>query len=199
MTVAAADNVARIYRFRGFKDMWVGGTVESGITPTTCAFTNSSTITINDNSTASPYPQTLTVACSILTNPITHITVVIDTLNHNFPDDIDMLLVAPFGTNIVLMSDCGGGNDLVNVVLLFTDTATVDLPDSTQITTGVYKPTNYGAGDFFNGPAPTGSRTTTFADFLGRDPNGVWSLYVIDDQGGDAGTIVNGFYIIFSD
>lgn len=189
--INAADNKARVYRFRDFRGMWVGP-------QETLIFTNCGPITIADDTTATPYPSTIIV--ENVSRPVSHIAVVISGLSHRFPDDIDMLLVNPQGTNIVLMSDCGGGsaNALTNVTITFTDTATIDLPDATRITNGTYKPTNYGAGDPFTLPAPSSSLTTTFADFIGRDANGGWSLYVMDDQGGDSGSISNCWSITFS-
>lgn len=189
--LCAADNNARVYRYRGFRGIWAGP-------QETLTWTNCGPITIVSDAPASPYPSTIIV--QNVSRPVSHIAVVISGLSHRFPDDIDMLLVNPQGTNIVLMSDCGGNsaNTLVNAVLTFTDTATTDLPDSTLIASGTYKPTNYGAGDAFQAPAPTDSLTTTFADFIGRDANGGWSLYVRDDSGGDAGEITNCWSITFS-
>jgi subtilisin-like proprotein convertase family protein len=41
------------------------------------------------------------------------------------------------------------------------------------------------------GPHPEAepAGTARFADFAGIDPNGVWSLYVVDDAGSDPGTL----------
>jgi PKD repeat protein len=91
------------------------------------------------------------------------------------------------------MSDAGGSADLVNVDLVFDDAAASQLPDSTQITAGTYKPTNYGVGDTFPAPAPAPSAATTLSTFDGTDPNGTWSLYVVDDTGGDSGNLAGGW------
>jgi hypothetical protein len=91
------------------------------------------------------------------------------------------------------MSDAGGSNDLVNVDLIFDDAAASQLPDSSQITAGTYKPTNYGAGDTFPAPAPAPSSATTLSTFDGTNPNGTWSLYVVDDTGGDSGNLAGGW------
>ena len=42
-------------------------------------------------------------------------------------------------------------------------------------------------------PAPSPSSATTLSTFDGTAPNGIWSLYVIDDASGDRGTIAGGW------
>ncbi|MFM6345350.1 MAG: Calx-beta domain-containing protein, partial [Dolichospermum sp.] len=53
--------------------------------------------------------------------------------------------------------------------------------------------TDFETGDFFNSPAPGGPYGTDFSVFNGINPNGTWSLYVVDDAGGDVGTIAGGW------
>src|ERR1700690_168717 len=66
-------------------------------------------------------------------------------VTHTYPDDLDMLLVAPDGVhNLVFWSDAGGGFDLSNTIVFIADTGATLLPDSTQINTAtIYRPTNY--------------------------------------------------------
>jgi subtilisin-like proprotein convertase family protein len=161
-------------------------------------FTNPSPITINPTGTANPYPST--IAVSGLTGAITSLTVTLTNVNHPFPDDIDVLLVGPEGRSIILMSDAGGTLDLFNTNITFDDAAAAPLPDITIITSGAYRPTNHGAGDTFQGQMPTnadsepaGIATLTTA-FGGINPNGNWSLYVIDDNGiAGGGNIMGGW------
>ena len=57
---------------------------------------------------------------------------------------------------------------------------------------GTYQPTNIndgGSDDVYPAPAPAPSGNTTLAAFNGIDPNGIWSLYVMDDAFGDIGSI----------
>jgi PKD repeat protein len=91
------------------------------------------------------------------------------------------------------MSDAGGSSTISNVDLTFNDSAANDLPQNTIITSGNYRPTNYGAGDTFPAPAPAPSAATTLSTFNSTDPNGTWSLYVVDDTGGDSGSISGGW------
>ena len=155
--------------------------------------TNAAAIGIPLSGIASPYPSSVTFEC--VPGLLKHIAVTLDGLSHSSPDDIDVLLVGPGGQTMKLMSDCGGftSQKLTNVVLTFTDTATTPLPDSTRISSGVYRPTNYGDGDAFLPPAPSTVPAADFSPFLATNPNGTWSLYVVDDQGGDSGSIARGW------
>jgi subtilisin-like proprotein convertase family protein len=163
---------------------------------TFASFTNAASITIPSSGPATPYPST--IAVSGLSGTITKITATLRKVNHTYPDDIDILLEGPAGQRILLMSDAGGSPDLVNVDLTFDDAATASLPDETLIAAGTYKPTNYGAGDIFYAPAPAAPYGSALADFTGTNPNGTWSLYVIDDAGGDSGSIASGWSLSIS-
>jgi hypothetical protein len=67
------------------------------------------------------------------------------------------------------------------------------LPDAGQILSGSYRPTNAGAGDVLPFPAPGGDYGTNLAALNGIDPNGLWSLFVYDDDAGDSGSITAGW------
>ncbi len=79
--------------------------------------------------------------------------------------------------------------------------------DSGPIPTGEYKPTNYGANDPFDAPAPAGpygnpapAGTDTFESVFGTDGsglNGDWKLYLDDDLAGFSGTVGGGWKITF--
>ena len=117
-------------------------------------------------------------------------------MNHRNPDDLDMLLVAPDGRKVLLMSDAGGNFSINNVTFAF-DNSGAALPDNAQLVTAIYHPGDFvgndGSPDFFNPPAPVGPYSTNLSTFNGMDPNGTWKLYVQDDENGDAGTIANGW------
>ncbi len=82
---------------------------------------------------------------------------------HTFAGDLDMLLTSPAGTTVSLWAGSGGGTDL---------TLPWTLP-------GV----NPDTGDF----APLGAGD--FSEFDGENPNGSWTLDIIDNAGGDDGTL----------
>lgn len=156
-------------------------------------FANTQGIVIRDNTTALPYPSTITV--SNVAGTVTKVTVTLTELRHSYPDDVDILLVGPNGTNVVLMSDAGAGGtntpaQLVNGRLTFDDAAPGALPDNSEIPEfGTFRPSNYEGNETFTAPAPAGPYGVTLGVFNGTVPNGTWSLYVMDDASPDAGSI----------
>jgi subtilisin-like proprotein convertase family protein len=154
---------------------------------------------------ASPYPSTVTV--SGVPNP-TALTLTIKGLSHAFPDDIDMLLVGPFGQKMIVQSDAGGNADAVNVTYTLSDAGETALPDSIVLLPGTYRPASYDSagGDAFAAPAPAGPYNEPFgagtstlrSSFSGINANGVWSLYVVDDSSGDSGSIAQGWCLNFA-
>jgi uncharacterized repeat protein (TIGR01451 family) len=157
--------------------------------------TNNNLITINDNTNATPYPSTIDVAN--VGGTVTKVTATLSNIHHTFPHDVDVLLVSPSGQEVVLMADTGGNHSLTNVTLTFDDAATNKLPAFFQIVSGTFKPTignSNGAVGTFLPPAPPSPHTNAFLSvFNGIDPNGTWSLYVVDDTLGDTGGIAGGW------
>ncbi|MFL6211153.1 MAG: hypothetical protein ACJ74W_20055 [Pyrinomonadaceae bacterium] len=171
-------------------------------------FSNPAAITIVDGMTpptpANPYPSNITV--SGLAGNITKVTLTLTGISHTFPDDIDMLLVAPNGANLHFWSDsCGSGPPgISNLNITMDDAAATLLPDAGPCSSTSYRPGNPSAGDTFPAPAPAGPYnepttvgTATFATaFNGLTPaqaNGTWSLYITDDLSGDSGSISGGW------
>lgn len=146
-------------------------------------------ITINDVGVANQYPSTVNV--SGRTGVVTKVTVALNGFSHTFPDDVDIMLVAPNGANAIILSDVGGEATTESVDITLDDAAVASLPDVSQINSGTYKPTNFDPNDPFVSPAPSTSANTALSTFNGIDPNGTWRLYVIDDTEGDQGNIAN--------
>ena len=94
---------------------------------------------------------------------------------------------------VVLMSDAGGANSINSVSLIFDDAASLFLPDSSQIVSGTFKPSNYFPGEILPAPAPGGPYTNTLSSLAGTNPNGTWSLFVFDATTGTSGSIANGW------
>ncbi len=159
-------------------------------------FANSDAIVINDNSKADPYPSTIDVS-GVRTN-LTRVTVTLAEITHNFPGDIDVLLVGPQGQKVLLMSDAGGSGSLANARITFADNAANQIPSNptAPVESGTYKPTNYDDNsDTFPSPAPGGPYSADLSAFNGSNPNGTWSLYVRDDTSPDAGRIAGGWLL----
>ncbi len=169
-------------------------------------FTNSAPITITTNTPppptpATPYPSTITV--SGMTGPVSDVDVRLNGFTHSTANDVDLLLVGPSGANLVLLSDPGDlSANLVfasNATVTFDDSAPTGVPQSGPISGTVsYRPTDNDPGaaaDSFPSPAPAPSSATTLGTFTGTNPNGTWSLYVVDDEIGDAGSIDGGWSV----
>ena len=160
--------------------------------PSTSVWSNTSPLTIPDHGIATPYPST--IAVSNLLGVVTKATVTLNRLTHSFPHDVSALLVSPAGANVLLMSHAGGGHSLTNpITLTFDDAVTNALPNSDQLASGTNRPSTYPGTVAFPTPAPAGSYGSILAAVAGRDPNGTWSLYVLDDAVGDAGYIAGGW------
>ena len=166
--------------------------------PTT--FTNTTSIAIpatgsaDQIGSASPYPSTIAVAG--MAGAVSAVTVTFHELTHQILSDVDALLVAPTGANLLVMSDVGAALSLTyatDATLTFSDAASGVVPTG-NVPTGSYLPSNNGDGDTFPAPAPTPSGQTTLTGaFGGIDPNGTWSLYIVDDATGDVGTMAGGW------
>ncbi len=147
-------------------------------------------LTIPLSGQATPYPHVFTVANR--TGTIADVDVTLEGVTHSFADDIDLLLVSPSGTGVVLLSDACGDPDLVDVTLTLDDEAGAAIPEAGPCTGGgTFTPSDYAGGpvDAFPEPAPSGPHRTSLSAFDGEPPNGLWSVYVVDDNAGDSGEI----------
>ena len=171
--------------------------------PTT--FSNTTSIEIpqagsaNQTGPATPYPSNITV--SGLAGLVTKVQVVLHGLTHGALNDVDALVVAPTGQNLVVMSDVGAPNTLTtsnNATLTFDDSAAGVVP-SGSVPTGSYRPSSDGGADAFPAPAPAPSAQTTLAGaFTGVAPNGTWQLFIVDDTSGDLGTMSGGWSLVIT-
>jgi len=154
-------------------------------------------IVINDNAPATPYPSTNTVS---VPGTVSDVTVTVSNLAHGSFSDINMLLVGPTGTNVLLMGVVGGQHAGTNVTLTFDDAAASTLSQTTLPASGAYKPANYNLPGFsMFSPAPGASASAPYGSalggFIGTNPNGNWYLYVEDDVVLDDGEINNGWIL----
>ena len=136
---------------------------------------------------AGPYPSSITI--SDLPARARVRTLFLNNLTHSYPDDLDVLLVGPTGQAAIVMSDVGGNYALQSAYIGISDDATSTMPDTGPLTSTSYQPTNIDTMDSFPSPAPPPEYWHTLYDFTGLDPNGTWSLYVVDDTGGDYGSL----------
>jgi subtilisin-like proprotein convertase family protein len=135
---------------------------------------------------ASEYPSSIEV--SDVPGSIVSARVTLTDLAHTWASDLNIVVQAPDGQTVLLMSGCRERDD-VNGTLTFADGGEVlDLGRlDTVIETGTYDPSRCAAPRLLSPAAcPCAS---SFAPLVGADPNGTWSLYVYDDTNQDGGTL----------
>ncbi|HEY5892927.1 MAG TPA: hypothetical protein VIT91_06810 [Chthoniobacterales bacterium] len=159
---------------------------------------NGGSFTLAGTGTATPYPGTIDVTgLQTIPGSGNNVTLTLTNFSHTAvspagPDDLDMLLVGPTGANLIIWSDVGGFGSVGPLTITLSDAAASFLPISGPLTGGTFKPTNENTSEAlfpFPSPAPSGSYgnpgpagTATFGSvFNGTNPNGIWSLYIIDD------------------
>jgi subtilisin-like proprotein convertase family protein len=154
----------------------------------TRTFRSGSAIVINDEAPASPYPSLVTVR-GLRHGRLLDLNVALYGFAHEYPRDIDLLLVAPNGRGAVILSDVGGPDAVNKLTVVLDDQASVPL-SSNALVSGIFQPWNdaAGGGDAFPAPAVF-SPSVALASFNGINPNGTWRLYVFDDSDGDTGSI----------
>jgi len=149
--------------------------------------------TINATAAATPYPAIITVS-GVPAGAIVK-EVKINGLNHTWSDDVDILLQSPSGTNVVLISDVGGGGaDFVNNNYTLNDGAANSM-GATVPASGDYKPTNR-VGTIgvepdnwaAPGPGAINQPNPLLSSFGNGNQNGDWKLFILDDAAGDAGS-----------
>jgi hypothetical protein len=169
----------------------VPGSASAAVSKNGGSFSNSDPIAMPDNSVANPYPSTIPVGG--LGGTVVRVRVILWRILAA-ARDVDVLLVSPAGASAIVMSDTCSGTDFSNQILTFDDAVANPLGPGPcfSFTEGVYKPTNYDVADTFPA-APPGPHAVGFSVFSGGPANGVWKLYVVDDQAPDAGAINGGW------
>ena len=143
-------------------------------------------IWINDTPTSAK-PSPLTATVENMPGTVEKVTVEFRGLRHPYPDDIDMLLVGPQGQNALIWSDAGGFLPVENLDITLDDAAGSDLPDGGGLSSQSYRPSNHGQSDKFPGDTPTPLGGSALSVFKGTNANGVWRLFIIDDDADSKG------------
>jgi Bacterial Ig-like domain (group 3)/Domain of unknown function DUF11 len=161
-------------------------------TPAAGRFCNSTLLTFpNAIASGSPYPTRINV--SGLGGTLSRVRLELNGLTHVAPDDIDLMLTAPNGNSLVAFSDVGGFNAVSGLNLILDSTASTALPDSTTLSSGVFRPSDFQVGsDSFAAPAPTTNVFSASVSALGTvfnnsNPNGTWVLWTKNDGAGAQG------------
>jgi hypothetical protein len=160
----------------------------------TRTFSNMQTIDIQSSETRSSQ-----IAVSGLKKgKLLDVNVVLNGFTHPQPDEVDLLLVAPDSKNALILSDSGGGSNVSGITLTLDDEAVDQLPNSGQLMGQSYRPANFGgSSDMFpdpvGTPAPSPSGNVALSSFDSINPNGIWTLFVTDDNAGGNGVLARGW------
>jgi len=148
---------------------------------------------------ASLYPSNIVVNGVSTTAVRYKITVTLNGWTHTFPSDNSFLLVGPNGQKFRPVAGQGGAADISNINLTLDDDAASVLPF--PLVSGSFKPSALNQNFDFPSPAPgqpySFPRTAgnaSFGSLFGpSNPNGVWSLYIVDTAVSDSGFISGGW------
>jgi subtilisin-like proprotein convertase family protein len=120
---------------------------------------------------------------------------------------LDILLVSPTGTKIMLMSDAGSAYAVTNATLVFHPRwqsgppyRYAFPPEQSFIPSNAtidYVTANYGEQETQMLDAPAGPYSDDLNDAAGTNPNGVWMLYIYDDKAGDTGVLQGSWSLRF--
>lgn len=163
-------------------------------------YTNVTPVAIPASGNASPYPSTITVS-GMPSQPVRSIQVRLLRATHEEPGDLEILLVAPNGQSVLLMSDnYPAEQGLSNTDVLFDDDAPL-WRAGVDPSLGI-RPEDYSfPGENLPAPAPQRpylSRLADLASAIGPNVNGNWALYVADDTSPYAGQFAGGWSITFN-
>jgi subtilisin-like proprotein convertase family protein len=175
------------------------GSISGGWSISITTYANPGPISVPGEGAATPYPSTITV--SGLTGVVTDVALTLPGITHANIRDLGAVLVGPTGQAFLVMDHIGGNVPVSNITLTFSDAAAALAPSGGTPVTGSYRPTSYVAGNSFPGPgpgleysspAPAGGATFG-STFVGRAPNGTWSLYVVDFASPGSGSVSGGW------
>jgi large repetitive protein len=141
-----------------------------------------------------PYPSAISVSGEAGT--IVNATATLLDVSGGPTKDLDVLLVGPGGSTLLLSDICSAGGvipDFAGQDYTFDDGAPAPMLETCSAApgSGAYKPTNFDTADSFPSvppPYPIG-----LANVRGTSPNGLWSLFVVDDTYPDPVTIDGGW------
>lgn len=177
--------------------MAVVGALAAAAPASAATFTNPATITINhgncdEQAPATPYGSPITVAG--LAGTVTDVNVTLTNVTDSIPLGRRALLVGPQGQTTLLLHEVFA-NGATGVTFTLDDEAAGQIPGT--LASGTFKPTRSEIGcgvvntaTAFPAPAPAPAAVSNenphygdaLSTFDGTNPNGVWSLYVIDDS-----------------
>lgn len=154
------------------------------------AFSNPTALAINDGGATAQS----TIEVSGFDTELADVTVTMSNLSHGLPADMDVLLVGPGGQTAMILSDAGAANAANNVTLTLDDQAANQVSSFAPLTNGTFQPTNVDTVfDTFLPPAPASPQSgSELGVFNSTSPNGLWTLFLRDDNPSGIGGTLNG-------
>lgn len=136
---------------------------------------------------ASPFPSAVQVG-GFKKGKVLDVNLILAGLSHDVPTDIDIALVAPGGRTAQVLSDVARlQSELNGLTLTLDDQAGGGLPPEANLSPGSFQPRNF-VDDAENLP-DFDTPNVALATFNGLNPNGTWSLLVLDDEEADIGSL----------
>lgn len=184
-----------IFEFRPDGTLWFTASTREILVTTTNSYSNPAPIAILDHQPAHPYPSTIQVTDAPKEN-VSKISVTLHGLSHHFITDVAVLLQGPGNQKVVLMSQAGSiladQNSVTNLTLTFDPEASQSINNYESLQSGVYRPSHFAKDLIF--PQLDSAYEAGLEVFRDMgNPNGLWSLYVLDTQNPDAGQIQGGW------
>ena len=139
------------------------------------------------------FPSNINVAGA--NGPISDVNITLNDGVHTWADDMEIVLVSPSGTAVMVMADAGGNDNFAGSVT-FDDQAAGPIGNTGQGAnddldfSGSFQTSVYGTTFSTTAPATSG---TLLSLFNGEDANGTWSLYVYDAFSGGTGAFSGGW------
>jgi subtilisin-like proprotein convertase family protein len=155
--------------------------VPTGCTPTTATFSNNTPVAIPDNN---PAGITSTVDVSGAGPYLWDANVTLN-ITHTFPGDLDITLTSPSGTVVTLTTDNAGTSDNAFAGTTFDDQADPNSQIPYAVNPNMVTDHTYTTNVVASPLTPE----EPLSAFNGEDPNGTWTLKVVDDAGLDTGTL----------
>jgi hypothetical protein len=113
--------------------------------------------------------------------------------------EIVVVLLAPNGTAVMLMQQCGGVNQAFGPAnVIFDSASSTPVPQNGPLVSGSYQPTQYALAETVPAPGPQPPYATSFASLIGTNGNGSWSLWISSFDPIDVGSLPAGWSITLS-
>jgi subtilisin-like proprotein convertase family protein len=171
-----------------FASMLVALATASSAAAESFVFTNSADLAVPDGGNATATLQSTTFG------KVTKVVVSLTELSHTNPADLDIMIQAPTGEYIFLMSDACGSSDITSATWNFSDAAFSQMSTTAlSCADPSERPSNVNS-DINDGPdtwatAPGAAPGLSFSVLNGKRENGRWKLFARDDTPGLSGSI----------